>query len=100
MIIFNRFALDVVVLLHCTKSQSLTKFYLFFHFHLSNILCNRYASVLANGSFLVGGERGNDDHFIEQHERKNTTTGSYQKRVNFFTKMHIVFHLNIESSYV
>lgn len=42
----------------------------------------RYASVVGKGTFLAGHVKGNDDHYVEQHERSNATAGTYQKRVS------------------
>lgn len=45
----------------------------------------RYFNYLGNGLHTAGGRSGNDNHYIEQHERGNKALGMFQKKVNFLS---------------
>lgn len=38
-------------------------------------------NVLGKGTYAAGVRKGNDDHFIEQHERAIAASGNFRKRV-------------------
>lgn len=42
---------------------------------------HRYFNVLGKGIHTAGGRVGNDNHYIEQHERKHEGLGLFQKKV-------------------
>lgn len=55
---------------------------------LSHFLSNlpsfvRYFNYLGDGIHTAGGRSGNDNHYVEQHERGNKALGMFQKKVNF-----------------
>lgn len=41
-------------------------------------------NVLGKGTYVAGARKGNDDHYIEQHERAIDATGNFRKRVTTF----------------
>ncbi|KAL9700932.1 hypothetical protein quinque_004373 [Culex quinquefasciatus] len=41
----------------------------------------RYLNFFGDGSFNAGSKRGNDQHYVEQHERGSRGAGIFQKRV-------------------
>ncbi|KAL1399855.1 hypothetical protein pipiens_007898 [Culex pipiens pipiens] len=46
----------------------------------------RYLNFFGDGSFNAGSKRGNDQHYVEQHERGSRGAGIFQKRVKWADK--------------
>lgn len=42
----------------------------------------RYANVFEDGSYVAGAQKGNEDHFVQQHETAVAKLGIFRKRVN------------------
>ncbi|XP_039433367.1 uncharacterized protein LOC120415807 isoform X2 [Culex pipiens pallens] len=45
-----------------------------------------YLNFFGDGSFNAGSKRGNDQHYVEQHERGSRGAGIFQKRVKWADK--------------
>lgn len=44
---------------------------------------------MGNGVHTAGGRSGNDNHYIEHHERANKPMGMFQKKVKLLRKVYI-----------
>lgn len=46
-----------------------------------NVQFCRYFNVFGDGIHTAGGRLGNDNHYIEQHEKAHNGLGLFQKKV-------------------
>lgn len=58
-------------------------------------------NYLGNGEHRAGGRFGNENHYIEQHERGNKKLGVFQKKVKvFFSLCNLLFLTQFAHFYV
>lgn len=73
-----------------------TSFYVHIYInHIFNSVPNtsfrRYVNVMGKGTYNAGVGKGNEDHFIVQHERADDEKGIFQKRVEFISYIYKIF---------
>lgn len=47
-----------------------------------NIIKTRYVNAINDGAYNAGVGKGNENHYIEQHELSVPKNGTYKKRVS------------------
>lgn len=46
-----------------------------------NLIKSRYVNVIHDGTYNAGVGKGNDNHYIQQHELAVPKNGTFQKKV-------------------